>query len=92
MTEDREKLKVSASTRPQILAGAIVKFIVQDRKEIEIVAVGAGAVNQATKALIMARRYISSSGVNLAFIPAFADVVIDGKQVTAIKWIPVHLK
>lgn len=91
MPKERERLKVGASTRPQILAGAIVKFIVQDRKDIEIVAVGAGAVNQAIKGQILARRYYSSTGGNLAFIPAFADIEIDGKQVTAIKWLPVEI-
>lgn len=91
MTEPRERLKVSATTRPQILAGAIAKFLTQDKKQIEIVAVGAGAVNQAIKGLIMARRFVSSSGMDLAFKPAFETLNIDGKEVTAIKCIPVEL-
>lgn len=91
MNKERERLRVSASTRPQILAGAIAKFHLQDRKDIEIVAVGAGAANQAVKGLILARRFVSSAGVNLAFIPAFETLEIDGKEVTAIKWIPVEL-
>lgn len=88
---ERERLKVRANTRPQILAGAIAKFITQDHKDIEIVAVGAGAVNQATKGLIMARRFVSSSGIDLAFKPAFETLDIDGKEITAIKFIPVIL-
>lgn len=88
---DRERLKVSASTSPQKTAGAIAKFITVDKKKIEIVAVGAGAVNQATKALIMARRFASSSGIDLAFKPAFETLNIDGKEITAIKWIPVEV-
>lgn len=89
--QDRERLKVSATTRPQELAGAVAKFITVDKKDIEIVAVGAGAVNQAVKGLIMARRFVSSSGMNLAFIPAFETLDIGGKEVTAIKYIPVEV-
>lgn len=91
MSKQRERLKVSAKTSPQILAGAIAKFITVDRKDIEVVAVGAGAINQATKGLIMARRFVSSTGVDLAFKPAFETLIIDGKEMTAIKWIPVEV-
>ena len=91
MNRERERLKVSASTSPQKTAGAIAKFITVDKRDVEIVAVGAGAVNQATKALIMARRFLSSTGDDYAFKPAFETLVIEGKEVTAIKWIPVRL-
>lgn len=91
MNKEKERLKVSAGTSPQKTAGAIAKFITIDRKEIEIVAVGAGAVNQATKALILARRFASSAGVDLAFKPAFETLNIDGKEITAIKWIPIEV-
>ena len=87
MTQARQRLKVSAKTRPQELAGAIAKFIVQDRQDVEVIAIGAGANQQCTKALIMARRFTSSSGLNLAFIPAFETLQIDGKEITAIKWL-----
>lgn len=87
----RERLKVRANTRPQILAGAIAKFITQDHKDIEIVAVGAGAINQATKGMILSRRFCSSAGVDLAFKPAFETLTIDGKEITAIKFLPVVL-
>lgn len=91
MEIERERLKVSAKTSPQTLAGAIAKYITIDKKNIEIVAVGAGAVNQATKGLIMARRFCSSSGIDLAFKPAFETLHIDGKETTAIKFLPVYL-
>lgn len=91
MPKDRERLKVSATTRPQTLAGAIAKFITVDKQEVEIIAVGAGAVNQATKGLIMARRFVSSAGIDLSFKPAFETLHIEEKEVTAIKWIPVEL-
>lgn len=88
--QPRERLRVSAKTRPQELAGAIAKFITVDHKEVEIIAVGAGAINQATKGLIMARRFVSSAGINLAFVPAFETLQIDEKEVTAVKFIPIE--
>lgn len=91
MPKQRERLKVSAKTRPQILAGAIAKFLTEDKVPIEIIAVGAGANNQCVKGLIMARRFISSTGADYAFKPAFETLDIDGKEVTAIKWLPVEL-
>lgn len=92
MSKQRERLKVKSTTRPQELAGAIAKYITVDRKDVEIVAVGAGAANQAVKGLIMARRFVSSAGIDLAFIPAFETIEIDGKEITAIKWIPVEAR
>ncbi len=90
MSKQREKLRVSDTTRPQKLAGAIAKMHTIDNKDYEVVAVGAGAVNQAVKGLILARRFVSSNGINLAFIPAFEDLVIEGKEVTGIKFLPVE--
>lgn len=91
MSKQKEKLKVSAKTRPQELAGAIAKFITIDNKEVEVVAVGAGAINQAIKGLILANRFVSTSGIHLAFIPAFDTLTIEGKEVTAVKFLPVEI-
>lgn len=90
MQKEREPLRVSSTTRPEKLAGAIAKFH-EERTDVEIVAVGAGAVNQAIKGLIMARRFVSSTGANLAFIPAFGTLEIKGKEVTAVKFLPIEL-
>lgn len=87
----RERLKVKSTTRPQELAGAIAKYLTVDHKDVEIVAVGAGALNQAVKGLIMARRFVSSSGIDLAYKPAFETIVIDEKEITAIKWLLVEV-
>lgn len=87
MSKTRERLKVSSTTQPQTLAGAIAKCITVDHKDVEIVAIGAGAINQAVKAQIMARRFCSGSGIDLAFIPAFRTIEIDQKEVTAIAFI-----
>lgn len=89
MNKPRQRLKVSATTKPQVLAGAIAKFLIQDRQEIEIIAIGAGANQQCTKAMILARRFVATSGESLAFIPAFETITIADKEITANKWIPV---
>lgn len=86
MTHSYERLKVSSTTRPQTLAGAIAKYITKDRKHVEVVAVGASAINQAVKGQILARRFVSTTGINLAFIPAFETIDIDGSERTAVKW------
>lgn len=85
----RQRLKVSATTKPQVLAGAIAKFMIQDKQDIEIIAIGAGANQQCTKAMILARRFVATSGENLVFIPAFETLEIEGKEITANKWIPI---
>ena len=57
----------------------------EGRSEVEIQTVGAGAVNQAIKAISIARGFVAPLGMNLICTPAFYDVVIDGKEKTAIK-------
>ena len=76
-----EVLKVSSKSAPNSVAGAIAGGCV------EVQAVGAGAANQAIKAVAVARGYLAPSGVDLVCIPAFANVVIDGEERTAIKLI-----
>lgn len=87
MTKVRERLRVKNSTIPQDLAGAIAKYITNDKKDVEVVAIGAGAISQAVKGLILARRFVSSAGIDLVIIPAFEGLDIDGKEVTAIKFL-----
>lgn len=83
----RERLKVKGTTSPQDLAGAIAKYITLDKKDVEIVAIGAGAISQAVKGIILARRFVSSSGIDLVVIPAFEGLTIEGKEITAIKFL-----
>lgn len=66
-----EVLKVSAKSVPNSVAGAIAG-IVRDQSEVEVQAVGAGAANQAIKAVAIARGYLATSGIDLVCIPAFA--------------------
>lgn len=87
-----EVLKVSSKSSPNSVAGAIAGVIRESSaagttSAVEVQAVGAGAANQAIKAIAIARGYLAPSGVDLVCIPAFASVVIDGEERTAIKLI-----
>ena len=81
-----EILKVSSHSTPNSVAGAIAS-VVRDKNVVEVQAVGAGAANQAIKAIAIARGYLAPIGVDLICIPAFASVVIDGEDRTAMKFI-----
>ena len=77
-------LKVSAKSNPNSVAGAIAG-VLREKGNTEIQAIGAGALNQAIKAIAIARGFVAPSGVDLVFIPAFTDVVINNENRTAIK-------
>ena len=79
-------LKVSAKSNPNSVAGAIAG-VIREKGETEIQAIGAGALNQAIKAIAIARGYVAPSGINLVFVPAFIDVLIENENRTAIKLI-----
>jgi len=77
-------IKVKASSRTAAVAGAIAG-IMRERKYAEVQAIGAGAVNQAIKAVVLAKGYLAEDGIVIICIPEFVDVEIDGKVRTAIK-------
>ncbi len=79
-------IKVSANSRTSAVAGAIAG-VVREHKRAEVQAIGAGAVNQAVKALVLATGYLKNDGIHIICIPEFVDVEIDGKVRTAIKFI-----
>ena len=81
-----EVLKVSSHSSPNSVAGAIAG-VIREKKMVEVQAVGAGAANQAVKAIAIARGFVAPSGKNLICIPAFTDIIIDGEERTAIKLI-----
>ena len=81
-----EILKVSAKSNPNSVAGALAG-VLRERGGAEIQAIGAGALNQAVKAVAIARGFVAPSGVDLICIPAFTDILIDGEERTAIKLI-----
>ena len=70
-------LKVSSKSKPNSVAGALANAF-KDKQGIEIQAIGAGALNQAIKAIAIARGFVAPSGKNLICIPAFTDIDING--------------
>lgn len=81
-----EVLKVSSRSNPNSVAGALAG-VVREKGYVEIQGIGAGAINQAIKAVAIARGFVAPSGIDLVCIPAFADIMIDGQERTAIKLI-----
>jgi stage V sporulation protein S len=81
-----DMIKVSANSRTSAVAGAIAG-VVREHKRAEVQAIGAGAVNQAIKALVLARGYLEGDGILVVCLPEFVDVDIDGKVRTAIKMV-----
>ena len=81
-----EVLKVSTKSNPNSVAGALAA-IIKEKDIAEIQAVGAGAINQAVKAIAIARGFIAPSGKDIVCIPAFTDIQIDGEERPAIKLI-----
>lgn len=79
-------IKVSANSRTSAVAGAIAG-VVREYKRAEVQAIGAGAVNQAIKALVLALGYLKNDGIEVVCLPEFADVTIDDKVRTAIKFV-----
>lgn len=78
-------LKVSSKSSPASVAGAIAGMI-KDGSTVDIQAVGAGAVNQAVKAIAISRGFLSPVGIEIVCVPSFADIVIDGEYRTAIRF------
>ena len=81
-----EVLKVSSKSKPDSVAGALANAF-REKQTVEIQAVGAGSLNQAIKAIAIARGYVAPTGKDLICVPAFSDIVIDGEERTAIKLI-----
>lgn len=81
-----EVLKVSTKSNPNSVAGALAA-IIKEKNIVEIQAVGAGAINQAVKAIAIARGFVAPSGRDIVCVPAFTDIDIDGEERTAIKLI-----
>ncbi len=79
-----EALKVSSKSNPNSVAGALAG-VVREQGSAEIQAVGAGAINQAIKAVAIARGFLAPSGYDIIVVPSFADVTINGEERTAIK-------
>ncbi|WP_304421923.1 stage V sporulation protein S [uncultured Clostridium sp.] len=81
-----EELKVSTKSNPNSVAGALAA-IIKEKSIVEVQAVGAGAINQAVKAVAIARGFVAPTGRDIVCVPAFTDIEIDGEERTAIKLI-----
>ena len=79
-----DSLKVSSRSNPNSVAGALVA-VIREQGYAEMQAVGAGALNQAIKAIAIARGFVAPSGTDLTCSPAFTDIVISGEDRTALK-------
>ena len=77
-------LKVSTKSNPNSVAGALAG-VLRENGKAEIQAIGAGALNQAVKAIAIARGFVAPHGMDLICVPAFIDITIDGEGRTAIK-------
>ncbi len=83
---NNEILKISTKSNPNSVAGAIAGLI-KEKGKAEMQAVGAGALNQAIKAIAIARGFVATSGINLICIPGFVEIQIEGEDKSAIKLI-----
>ncbi len=79
-----ETLRVSSKSKPNAVAGAVAG-VIRESGKVEIQTIGAGALNQAVKAIAIARGFLVPSGIDLVFAPAFQNIQIDGAERTAIK-------
>ena len=77
-------IKVSSNSRTAAVAGAIAGMV-REHKYAEVQAIGAGAVNQAMKALALATGYLKGDGIDIVCRPQFVDIMVDEHERTAIK-------
>lgn len=77
-------IKVSANSRTASVAGAIAG-VIREFQFAEVQAIGAGAVNQAIKAITIARGYLLEEGKDIACVPSFVDIMIEGSERTALR-------
>jgi len=81
-----EVLKVSSDSKPKAVAGALAA-VLRNHGSAELQAIGAGAVNQAVKAIAITRGFVAPNGIDLVAIPAFTKVEIEGSERTAIRFL-----
>lgn len=85
-----ELLKVSAKSNPNMVAGAIAG-LTRENKEVELQAIGAGSVNQAIKAIAVARAFLEDDAIKIACIPGFTEIAVGEENRTAIKFTVIRI-
>lgn len=83
---EREFLKVSSNSNVSSVAGMIAHKM-KEVGEVELQAIGAGAINQTVKAIAIARGFLAPAGINLVCIPGFAEVRVEGEDRTGIRFV-----
>ncbi len=78
-------MKVAATSNPRAVAGAVANTV-REAQHADVQAIGPKAVNQAIKAIAIARGYVASNGIDLICVPTFVEVEIDGSPRSAIKF------
>ena len=79
-----QQIKVASSSNVSNVAGAISN-IMRNQSYLEVSTVGAGSLNQAIKAIAIARGFLTPSGIEIYVMPSSKEISIDGKEKTAIK-------
>jgi stage V sporulation protein S len=77
-------IKVSGKSKTTAVAGAIAG-VVRESRRAEVQAIGAGAVNQAVKAVAIARSYLAEDGIDAVCMPAFVEIMIGDQERTAVR-------
>jgi stage V sporulation protein S len=77
-------IRVAASSRSTAVAGAIAG-VMREQESVNVQAIGAGAVNQAVKAVAIACGYLELDGIEIVCIPSFVEVMIDDQERTAVR-------
>jgi stage V sporulation protein S len=80
---ETEQLKVSAQSKPKLVAGAIAA-VLREGKTVEMQVIGAAAINQAVKSIAVARGYVSPNGIDLVCYPIFSQLIVEGLEKTSI--------
>lgn len=88
---NKEILKISSKSNPNAVAGAIAGILTEEGR-VEMQAIGAGAINQAMKAIAITRSYVAAGGIDLVCVPAFCIVKVDGEDRTGMKFIVKETK
>ncbi|RAM62701.1 stage V sporulation protein S [Mesotoga sp.] len=78
-----EILKVSSKSNPNKVAGAIAG-VISKNEQVELQAIGAGAVNQAVKAVAIASRFLREQGIKVFMVPGFVEIQIGEEMRTGI--------
>ncbi len=82
-----EILKVASKSDAKAVASALLAIFQKGGEAVEIHMIGAGAVNEAVKAVIIARGSLTTQGKEIRIIPSFIDIEIDGVKKTGIRMI-----